>query len=187
MDRLADYEVKDLKADADFQEAKEEKNEAWKIDNNQKADWALRKIAALKEQNQEVEQMALREYERIDKWSKRETESNKASIEFIQQKLTEYLYDLRKKDPKAKIKLPHGMVSTRKVPAKFEYDEKKTINSLKSMGLIDFIKIKESIDKAKLKKSVNVANGKAINADGEIIEGITITEPRETVVFKEEI
>ena len=82
------------------------------------------------------------------------------------------MHELRKNDPKAKIKTPHGTVSTRKQPDSWEYRED-VLDILKELELTEFITIKESINKAELKKAVRVLeDGRVISPDGELIESI---------------
>ena len=145
----------------------------------------MRKIAVLKKKNDEIHQLAEKERERISEWEDKETHSNQESIAFFESKLADYLHELRKNDPKAKIKTPHGTVSTRKQPDSWEY-QGDTLNTLKELGLTEFITIKESINKAELKKAVQVLeNGRVISPDGEVIESIKVIPQGEKVIVKE--
>ena len=96
---------------------------------------------------------------------------------------SEYLYE-RKVDPKFKISTPNGTVSTRKKQPKWTYDEAKLLEFLKQNGKYQYIRIKEEINKAELKKNVKAVNGKVITEEGEIVEGITVTEQGEELVVR---
>lgn len=160
-------------------------DQGWKIDCLESADWAFRKIGALKKANAEYKQLADRERERISEWEAKETQSNQDSIDFFEHKLADYLYELRKTDKKAKIKTPHGTVSTRKQPDSWEY-KNDAVDKLKELGLGEFITVKESVNKAELKKSVTVLeNGSVVSSDGEIIEVVKVIPQGEKVVIKE--
>lgn len=149
-----------------------EETSPWTIDSLKSADWALRKIAVLKKKNDEIHQLAENERERIAEWEKKKTYTNQESIAFFESKLADYLHELRKNDPKPKIKTPHGTVSTRKQPDSWEYRED-VLDILKELELTEFITIKESINKAELKKAVRVLeDGRVISPDGELIESI---------------
>ncbi|MGM0228668.1 hypothetical protein IGJ28_000729 [Enterococcus sp. AZ091] len=180
LNALDTYELRELESTTFSEEAS-----PWTIDSLESADWALRKIAVLKKKNDEIHQLAEKERERISEWEDKETHSNQESIAFFESKLADYLHELRKNDPKAKIKTPHGTVSTRKQPDSWEY-QGDTLNTLKELGLTEFITIKESINKAELKKAVQVLeNGRVISPDGEVIESIKVIPQGEKVIVKE--
>lgn len=180
LNALDTYELRELESTTFSEETS-----PWTIDSLESADWALRKIAVLKKKNDEIHQLAEKERERITEWEDKETHSNQESIAFFESKLADYLHELRKNDPKAKIKTPHGTVSTRKQPDSWEY-QGDTLNTLKELGLTEFITIKESINKAELKKAVQVLeNGRVISPDGEVIESIKVIPQGEKIIVKE--
>lgn len=181
MNALEKYEIEDLEQSAVL----EEENQTWKIDSLESADWAFRKISALKKTNEEINKLADKERERIANWETKETQSNQDSIEFFEHKLADYLYQLRKTDKKAKIKTPHGTVSTRKQPDSWEY-RSDAVEKLKELGLTEFVAVKESVNKAEFKKAVTVLdNGCVVSPDGEIIESVKVIPQGEKVIVKE--
>lgn len=181
MNALEKYEMEDLQDS----QVLEDKNEGWKIDSLESADWALRKITALKESNAEIKTFADHERERIADWEAKETQSNKDSIAFFEHKLSEYLNEKRKTDKKAIIKTPHGRVSTRKRPDSWEI-RRDAIEEFEQLGLNDFVRIKKEVNKADLKKAVTVtASGQVVTKDGEILKSVKVVPQGETVVVKE--
>lgn len=181
MNVLEKYEMDDLKNSEQTIEKQE-----WKIDDLGSADWALRKIAALESQNAEVKQFADSERERIADWEQKETLANNDRIEFFKAKLSEYLGELREKDPKARIKTPHGSVGTRKRPAKWEYGSD-AVEELEKLGMAELIRIKKEVDKSEFKKAVKVTDdGRVITENGELIESIQVVEQGETLNVKVE-
>lgn len=177
MNTLEKYELEDLEQTS---------VEGWSIDDIGGADWALRKISALQSQNDEIKKFADLERERIANWETKETESNNDRISFFEMKLSEYLNKLRKDDPKARIKTPHGTVGTRKVPDKWEYSSE-AVEELKKLGMTEYVRIKEEVDKAALKKSVSVLEGgRIVNSDGEVIEAVKVIPQGEKLSVKVE-
>ena len=171
MNALEKYEIEELEQTS---------VEGWTIDDIGGADWALRKISALQSQNDEIKKFADLERERIVSWETKETESNNDRISFFEMKLSEYLNKLRKDDPKARIKTPHGTVGTRKAPDKWEYSSD-AVKELKKLGM------KEEVDKAEFKKVVSVLkDGRIVNADGEIIEAVKVVPQGEKLSVKVE-
>ncbi|MFU0785777.1 MAG: Bacteriophage Mu Gam like protein [Enterococcus gilvus] len=177
MNALEKYEIEELEQTS---------VEGWTIDDIGGADWALRKISALQSQNDEIKKFADLERERIVSWETKETESNNDRISFFEMKLSEYLNKLRKDDPKARIKTPHGTVGTRKAPDKWEYSSD-AVKELKKLGMTDFVRVKEEVDKAEFKKVVSVLkDGRIVNADGEIIEAVKVVPQGEKLSVKVE-
>lgn len=181
LNALEKYELEELEAS----EVLKDESHGWKIDSLESADWAFRKIAALKKANKEIYQLADKERERIAEWETKETQSNQDSIDFFEHKLADYLRELRKNDPKVKIKTPHGTVSTRKQADLWEY-RADAVDTLKKLGLTEFIKVTETVNKADFKKAVQVLeDGRVISPDGELIECVKVIPQGEKVIVKE--
>ncbi len=159
----------------------DEERQGFVIDDEEKANWAMRKIKHLQDKKAEKEAIAKAEIDRIKQWLEEENASINRDIEFFTNALEIYMRKLNQKNPKTKsIKLIHGKLQLRKQQPKFNYDDGKLLRWLKENRHQNFIRIKESPDKSALKKSVAIADGKAILKDtGEIVEGISVEEPDE--------
>lgn len=180
MDALNRFEIDEVES------SDEEEKQGWSVDSLESVNWALRKIAALNKQINENEQLAKEEKNRIEQWEKRENTSHKQSIEFFEQKISEYHRELLADDPKAKIKTPYGQVSSRKVAAKIEYGDN-TIQELKELGLDEYVRVKEEVNKADLKKVLNITNDlKVVTADGEVLSSAIVTPESHKTVIKVE-
>lgn len=162
----------------------ERENEGFKIDSLETADWALKKLKAIKAHDDDVNQVAQNNIDQAIAWRDRELDKNQANREYFESLLTDYLRDGRLTDKKFKIDTPNGKVSTRKTPAGLVYEEKVVLNALRNQGMGKFIKVKESIDKVDLKKAGQLVNGKFVMEDGEIIAGVTEKPAVENVTFK---
>ena len=156
-------------------------NEGFKVDDDQKANWALRKIKQMQEQIKENNDLADAEIDKIERWRNTENEKAEADIEYFQSLLAEYAITKREQDPKFKsLKLPNGRFGFRKRPAKWQYDDEAVIAQLKESKLTDFVRVKEEINKRDLRQFVKVEGDKVINPEtGEIIEGINVLEQGE--------
>lgn len=156
-------------------------DEGFKIDDDQTANWALRKIKQYQEKQKANNELAQAEIEKIESWNKQENEKAQQSIDYFQSLLAQYAMKKREEDPKFKSqKLPNGYIGFRKKQPKWNYQEDVLLETLKKNQLTDFIKIKEQLDKSSIKKAFDVVNGKVINPDtGEVIEGITVEEQGE--------
>ena len=172
----------------EMEQIKEELEQSrFKVDSLEAANWCFRKLAVLEKQQSEIDALAQKEIERIQNWQQSEKKKIDFSKQFFECLLEEYFRSEREKNPKFKLSTPYGKVSSRKQQPKWTYDDEKLLNYLESAGLKDFIRIKKEVDKAALKKAVEVVNGQAVTEDGEIIDGITIEEQPEKIIIKPEV
>lgn len=170
MNNLLKLELEDM---PDVTEDNQEtEKETFKIEDLGQANWAFRKLAALNQKTREIEQLARAEKVRIEDWEKREKESLKHNINFFNYLLEEFYREQRAMDPKFKLSTPYGQVSSRKQQPKWNYDDEKTIESLKKYKLKDFIRVKEEVNKADFKKEVEVLKD-VVSLNGEICQDIS--------------
>ncbi|MEM5777665.1 MAG: host-nuclease inhibitor Gam family protein [Candidatus Aenigmatarchaeota archaeon] len=187
LDRLEMQEAESFLYQEIDEEAAEILPDRFKINNLEQANWALRKIRAFKKQMEENEKLAKAEIERIKEWLNKENEKAQKSIQFFEYLIGEYVAEQRGKDSKFKLSTPYGKVTFRKQPAKWNYDEEILLNWLKQNDMKDYIRIKEEVNKAELKKTLKVEGNKAITKEGVIVEGITIEEQPEKLVVEVDI
>jgi len=189
MNKLQELEIQEAESFL-YQEIDEESSEAgllpdrFRITTLEQANWALRKIRAFKKQMEENERLAKAEIERIQEWLQKENEKAQKSIQFFEYLIGEYLAEERKKDPKFRLSTPYGKATFRKQQPKWVYDDEVLLKWLKSKNMRDYIRIKEEVNKADLKKVLKIAGDKAVTEDGEIVEGIKIEEQPEKLVVE---
>lgn len=158
-----------------------EELEGFKITNIDEANWAFRKIRALKEEVKETNLLADKEIERINSWREKETKASIDNIEYFEGLLTEYYMKLRNENPKAKLNTPYGKVTSRKSKKYNWINEEELLKYLKENNT-ELIRVKEEINKIEFKKVYK--NG--VNEEtGEVLPGIEIKE-EETISVKVE-
>lgn len=168
------------------QEEAEDQAQAFVIDDDKKASWALKKYKLLEIEEDRKAKLVKDEIDRLKLWLENEQgkiDKKKAGLE---QMLGAYLMDLRKADPKAKVDTPYGTVSTRKNPDKWTYEDQAVIKFLHEAEMDEFIRVKEEIDKTPLKKALRVLDGKAYTEAGEEVKGISVESNGEKIVIKAE-
>ncbi|MDU1279170.1 MAG: host-nuclease inhibitor Gam family protein [Clostridium sp.] len=149
----------------------QEQRESFKIENLEGATWAFRKLRAITEKEAEIKDTADKEIEVIANWRDKELEQYAKDKEYFNFLLEEFYRVEKAKDKKFKLSTPYGKVTARKT-AKWEYEEETLKDYIRSNDL-PFIRVKEEIDKAGLKKCFK----DGINTEtGEVIPGITIEE-----------
>src|SRR5690625_2606479 len=95
----------------DFIEKEEfNEDEGFRVTDDGKADWAVRKIAENKQEIDRIKDFAKERIEQIKRWEESETESLENNIDFLESLLHEYLHETKQK----RIKLPSGNVGLRR-------------------------------------------------------------------------
>lgn len=176
-------------------ETQKKQDDYFVIDNDQKANWALRKIKHLKNKKDKNDEFAETEIETIQKeidevnsWLESENSSLNNDIEYLEMKLKYYALDLKDDDPELKThKLPFGQLQFRKQRKKWKYDDSKLLEFAEK-NLKDAVKIKKRVDKRKLKKKIKIVGSKAVVSDtGEVIEGIKVIKRGEKFKVKTDV
>jgi DNA gyrase/topoisomerase IV subunit A len=173
-------------------EVKSQEEDYFVIDNDQKANWALRKIRHLKNKNEEFAETEIeaiqKEIEKVNSWLESENSSLNNDIEYLEMKLKYYALDLKDDNPELKThKLPFGQLQFRKQRKKWEYEDDKLLEFAEK-NLKDAIKVKKRVDKRKLKQKIKVVGDKAVVADtGEVIDGIRVIERGEKFKVKTDV
>lgn len=161
-------------------ESLEVQHQGFVVDNDEKAEWALRKIAEEKADMQRYintcESMIL-EYKR--KIQKAQEEWGR-SISFFEGKLRGYFETLKCKETKTQktYKLPSGTLKMKFPAPKFNIDEEQLVKWLKISNHSDYIEEK-TVEKpkwAEFKKCVKTSGCNAITEDGEVIVGVTVED-----------
>lgn len=158
-------------------------DDRFKIESVEQANWAFRKLRAISVKSSEIKELADSERARIEEWEKKELLSMENSKGFFEGLLIEYFAKQRQNDPKFKLSTPYGKVSARKQQPKWEYDEVKLLEWLKE-NKPELVRIKEEPNKADLKKQCKVVGDTAVDENGEIVEGVSVTEQGEKIDIK---
>lgn len=158
----------------------EQEYEGFKVTDLQSATWCFRKLKAIKEAKEENQKVAEAEIKNIQDWLEKENSKLFDNENFFKSLLEEYYKSQKQVDSKFKINTPYGIVSSRKQPDKWEYNEEETIKWLKANNP-SLVRTKEEINKTDLKKVLLVTNGVAVSEAGEIIPGINVTPQPESI------
>mgnify|MGYP001024516208 CR=1 FL=1 len=169
----------------------EEQRGQFIIDDDQKANWALRKIRQLQEKRKANIQLAEAEIERINTWLKEVNGDLEQSIDYFTGLLEGYHRQVLEQDPKAKtIKLPYGKLKMRAQQPKFVRDDDKLLAWMKKEWPDIhpyYIKITERPDWKDLKDFLEVCGDKMVDPEsGLIVEGVEVIarEPKFSLEVK---
>ena len=141
--------------------------------------WAFRKIAALKQKEKEIKQLADVERHRINTWEKDELNPIHNSISFFEGLIQAYHSQQLELDPKKNktISTPYGKSKTRKSSESVEkQDEEQLIEYVVENKMDNFIKI--ALNWGDLKKSLKITeiSGEKVVVDenGQLVPGVTV-------------
>lgn len=156
------------------------------VDDDQKAEWCIRKIADAKKEMMDWIEFYVEQTDKV----KAKCE---ARIQFFEGMLQRYFESVPHKETKTQssYQLPSGKLVLKKQTVEWVHDDAALLPWVKK-NVPNMIKIKESVDWAGLKSVFKEdddyiqSNGALVNAtDGEVIPGITVTERPD--VFKVEV
>jgi hypothetical protein len=169
MQALDDYLL-----DAYDEPQEQEEREQFRIENDDMANWAIRKIAKARKEFAEAEQQAERETERIDAWLDGKRKAKERDEEFFTGLLTAYYLPQHMEDPQRKtFKLPAGAFQVRQQQPEFQRDDVELVKWLESHVMPDYLEVVKKPKWGELKKLIETKGGVATVA-GEVVGGIMV-------------
>lgn len=155
----------------------EAEDEKFKIQDLDTANWAFRKLAAIKSKQEEINKLAQNEIERIQKWQEGELGTLNDSKDYFEHLLTEFYKEQKENDPKFKLSTPYGKLTSRKGTKKWNTPNKDlVIEQLENRGFEHLVRNKKEINLADMKKEFQIVGDQVVDSNGEVVEGAYITE-----------
>jgi hypothetical protein len=161
----------------------EEVRQAFVIDDDQKAAWAMRKLRSLRAKQKVNEEIAAEEIARVNAWLESVNKTIENDAEYFVAHLSGYGHRVRLNpdDPRKSVTLPHGKISTRQSSRKWSVDSDIFLDWARKSAP-DLIRIKEEPALTKIKEAYaelvvqNASVLEVVTKDGEIVPGLTIEE-----------
>jgi hypothetical protein len=149
------------------------------------ANWAMKKLVALRDQMDERVQIATAEKARIDVWLEEVNKAFKTKAEYFESLLTDYAMRQRKFHERSTIPLTHGKLATRQGQPKWIVDADEFLMWAKTHRP-ELVRVKEKVweepDLVEMKKSLEIINERVVCPDtGELVDGVLIEDARLTV------
>ena len=175
MDNVALKMIDDAIADLEF---KQPNCEPFKIDNDQKAEWALAKIREEQAEAQRIMNVCRSMIMHYEQQLKKAEEDLEKKTAYLKSQLEQYFDSVEKRRTKTQevYKLPSGTLRRKYPGPQFKRDDDALVKWLKERNMKDYIKVKETADWANLKKAIQVVGNKAVDDNGEVVEGITVVD-----------
>lgn len=142
-------------------------HERFIVDNDDKAQWALRKLAQLQAELDDVEEQVVRERRRIDEWHEAQLKKHAPAIQLFESMLLDYHRARREADPKCKtINLPAGTLHSRATKSKAEIEDVEAFIAWAKDERPDLLRTKLEVEKAKVND--------AVCNDGEVLPHVSV-------------
>lgn len=176
MTSLEEYLLESYEAPEDLDDTE---NQRFRIQDDNQADWALRKIARARQDLKEAEETAAIEIEKINRWLDGQRDESLRTERFFTALLQEYYEPRFMTNPDKKTyKLPSGKVQRRTQQPQFDRDNEALLAWLKQREMTDYIEVKETPKWGELKQQVQVVGEHVVIKDGplkgEIIDGVEV-------------
>lgn len=178
-DMVVSDEMEKIAAADDGQEAAQEKK-AFVIDDDNKADWAIRKIDEEKQEFNRIRELAEEQTARIEQKVEAAERRFNQRTSYLRSLLGSYFMQVphRKTKTQESYRLLSGSLVLKLPKVKPVYEEDELVKYLKESGMPDYIKTDEKARWGELKKLLDLSQGKhpVIKDTGELVECIRIEE-----------
>ncbi|EQM28629.1 host-nuclease inhibitor Gam family protein [Bacillus sp. FSL K6-1109] len=180
-------EIEEIKKDLmDAMPQEDEGPEIFEVHDLETAAEAQRRVAYFKRKQAEIDAVAdkqmdrlVMQMEKVKLWREDEKKEYVERENFYKHRLERYIREeVRKmqengKKPKKTIKLPYGTIKLVKQQPEYQRNENDLLEYAESKG---FVRVKKDVDWAAIKNKAKVFGDKLIDADGELIPGVTVVD-----------
>lgn len=149
------------------------------IDDDHKADWALRKIAEERKEADRIKAIAEQQIEELQMKIKHAEEVAERKTAFLKGCLAEYFQNVPHKSTKTQesYKLLSGSLIFKLPKQNMVKDDDKLLEYFHSNGMEEFINTKESPAWGEFKKQLEVIDGNVVDtATGDVIDAVKVEE-----------
>lgn len=160
-----------------------EKPARFVVDNETKADWAIRKLTAIRARIAENDAQADRIMEQAEAWLREVNEAEQKHAAFFESLLAGFHLSQLQEDPKRKtIKLPAGTLSARQSPATLSVDPDAFLiwydaYDRRAQEWPGLVRTRREPDKPTIKQAFTARDdGSLVTPDGEVVDGATLLE-----------
>lgn len=156
-------------------------NEGFVVDNDQKAEWALRKLAVIRRKQIENQTIAQSEVDRITEWLSTVNTALERDALYFETVLTPYAL-LQRSEGRKSIILPHGTIKTTAGQPRIEFNDESKFIEWAKVNDPSLLRIKTDVDKTALKALIT-EEGVVISTQGEIIPEVKVVPAETSVKF----
>jgi hypothetical protein len=156
-------------------------NEGFIVDNDQKADWAIRKLAVVRNKQSENKAIYDAEIIRITEWLSTVNTALERDALYFEAVLTPYAL-LQRSEGRKTVTLPHGVIKTTSGQPKVEFKDESAFIEWARSNDPTLLKIKTDIDRTAVKALIT-EEGVVISTQGEIVPDVQVIPADTSVKF----
>lgn len=165
----------------DFEIIEEPTREAFVVDDDAKADWAMRKLASIRRKQADNKAIYDREVLRVAEWLEKVNTALERDAEWFESNLKPYALSERYNGRKSVV-LPHGTIKTTAGRPKIEIEDEIKFLAWAETSQPELIRTKKEIDK-KVLNTLLTDSGDVISTQGEIVPSVRVTPAETSVSF----
>jgi len=165
----------------DFEIIEAPLREAFIVNDDAKADWAMRKLASLRRKQADNKAIYEREVLRVAEWLEKVNTDLERDAEWFESNLKPYALTERYNGRKSVV-LPHGTIKTTAGRPKIEIDNELEFLAWAETSQPELIRIKKEIDK-KVLNTLLTDSGDVISTQGEIVPSVRVIPAETSVSF----
>lgn len=157
----------------------EEQREAFRITNDNEADWAVRKIKESKAEYDRINEIAAKQIQRVGEALEAAGKRHQNNTAFLTGKLREYFQTVPHKETKTQeqYQLLSGKLVWTLPKQTIQHDDAALLDFLKTSGRTEYIKTTEAPAWGEYKKALAIEGAQVIDTEtGEIVPGLTVSE-----------
>jgi hypothetical protein len=173
--------MSDIQPIDDFEIIEEPTREAFVIDDDSKADWAMRKLASIRRKQADNKAIYDREVQRVAEWLEKVNTDLERDAEWFESNLKPYALTERSNGRKSVV-LPHGTIKTTAGRPKIEIENEVEFLAWAEKSEPELIRVKKEIDK-KVLNTLLTDSGDVISTQGEIVPSVRVTPAETSVSF----
>ena len=165
----------------DFEIIEEPAREPFVVDDDSKADWAMRKLASIRRKQSENKAIFDRELQRVSEWLEKVNTALERDAEWFEANLRPYAL-LQRSEGRKSVVLPHGTIKTTAGRPKFEIEDEAKFLEWAEINQPDLVRVKKEVDKKAL-GALNQSEDKVISTQGEIVPAVKVLPAETSVSF----
>lgn len=165
----------------EFEIEEEPVREPFTIDDDSKADWAMRKLASIRRKQAANKAIFDREVLRVAEWLDKVNTALERDAEWFEANLRPYAL-LQRSEGRKSVVLPHGTIKTTAGRPKVEIENEETFVTWAKDSAPDLLRIKTEIDKKNLNALITEEN-QVISTQGEIVPAVRVIPAEASVSF----
>lgn len=156
-------------------------SEGFQVTDDQKADWAIRKLTSVRRKQSENKSIFEAEIIRVTEWLLQVNTALEKDASYFEAIMTPYALTQRSEGRKT-INLPHGTIKTTAGQPKIEFESEERFIEWALVNDPNLLKIKTDIDKSAVKALIT-DEGVVISTQGEIIPEVKVIPADTSVKF----